>query len=148
MTNASSSNRRHSDTALLTEPHKQRHYDTNDERAFLAQQAADAKTAMQHTIADMQTAAKEVANVPLVDAAIPLVCGGRSGSAWICCHDLCPGAPRPPYAASATSREPGGSTPILEGITVRARAQYADECGYGRTAPRWPAIRADAGYPG
>jgi ElaB/YqjD/DUF883 family membrane-anchored ribosome-binding protein len=63
MTNASSSNRRPSDTALLTEPHKQRHYDTNDERAFLAQQAADAKTAMQHTIADMQSAAKEVANV-------------------------------------------------------------------------------------
>ena len=49
---------------MRTEPHKQRHYDTKDERAFLAQQAADAKTALQYTIAEMQTAAKEVANVP------------------------------------------------------------------------------------
>ena len=53
----------HSDTALLTEPQKKRHYDTNDERVFLAQQAADAKTAMQHTVADMQAAAKEAANI-------------------------------------------------------------------------------------
>jgi ElaB/YqjD/DUF883 family membrane-anchored ribosome-binding protein len=53
----------HSDTALLTEPQKKRHYDTNDERVFLAQQAADAKTAMQHTVADMQATAKEVAHI-------------------------------------------------------------------------------------
>jgi ElaB/YqjD/DUF883 family membrane-anchored ribosome-binding protein len=63
MTNASSGNMQHSDTALLTEPQKKRHYDTNDERVFLAQQAADAKTAMQHTIADMQATAKEAANI-------------------------------------------------------------------------------------
>jgi ElaB/YqjD/DUF883 family membrane-anchored ribosome-binding protein len=48
---------------LLTEPQKKRHYNTDDERVFLAQQAADAKTAMQHTVADMQTTAKEVANI-------------------------------------------------------------------------------------
>ena len=48
---------------MLTEPQKKRHYDTNDERVFLAQQAADAKTAIQHTAADMQTTAKEAANV-------------------------------------------------------------------------------------
>jgi ElaB/YqjD/DUF883 family membrane-anchored ribosome-binding protein len=63
MTNVSSSNMQHSGTALLTEPQKQRHYDTNNERVFLAQQAADAKTAMQHTIADMQATAKEAANI-------------------------------------------------------------------------------------
>jgi len=63
MTNASSSNRQHSDTALLTEPQKKRHYDTHDEREFLTQQAADAKTAMQRTVADMQATAKEVADV-------------------------------------------------------------------------------------
>ena len=34
MTNASSSNMRHSDTALLTEPQKKRHYNTDDERVF------------------------------------------------------------------------------------------------------------------
>jgi len=53
----------HSDTALLTEPQKKRHYNTSDERIFLAQQAADAKTAIQHTVADMQATAKEAANV-------------------------------------------------------------------------------------
>jgi hypothetical protein len=63
MTNASSSNRTQSDTALLTEPQKQRHYDTKDERVFLTQQAADATTAMQHPVADMQATAKEVANI-------------------------------------------------------------------------------------
>src|SRR5438552_17071740 len=63
MTNASSSNRTPSDTALLTEPQKKRHYNTNDERAYLGQQAADAKTAMQHTVANMQTTDKQVANI-------------------------------------------------------------------------------------
>ena len=63
MTNASSSNMQHSDTALLTGPQKKQHYNTDDERVFLAQQAADAKTAIQHTMADMQATAKEVANV-------------------------------------------------------------------------------------
>ena len=53
----------HSDTALLTGPQKKRHYNTDDERVFLTQQAADAKTAMQHTVADIQATAKEVANV-------------------------------------------------------------------------------------
>jgi ElaB/YqjD/DUF883 family membrane-anchored ribosome-binding protein len=53
----------HSDTALLTEPQKKRHYNTSDERIFLAQQATDAKTAIQHTVAEMQATAKEAANI-------------------------------------------------------------------------------------
>jgi hypothetical protein len=48
---------------LLTGPQKKQHYDTNDERVFLAQQAADAKIAIQHTVADMQATAKEAANI-------------------------------------------------------------------------------------
>ena len=48
---------------MLTEPQKKRHYNTDDERVFLIQQAADAKTALQHTIAYMQAKAKEAANV-------------------------------------------------------------------------------------
>jgi len=48
---------------LLTGPQKKRHYNTNDEREFLVQQAVDAKTAIQHTVADMQVTAKEAANV-------------------------------------------------------------------------------------
>ena len=63
MTNASSSNRPHSDTALLTGLQKKRYSNTNDARAFLAQQAADAKTAIQHTVTDIQATAKEAANV-------------------------------------------------------------------------------------
>ena len=63
MTNASSSNRQPSDTALLTGPQKKRHYNTDDERVFLTQQAADAKIAIQHTVADMQATAKAIANL-------------------------------------------------------------------------------------
>jgi hypothetical protein len=48
---------------LLTGPQKKRHYNTDDERVFLTQQAADAKTAIQHTVADMQATAKEAANI-------------------------------------------------------------------------------------
>jgi ElaB/YqjD/DUF883 family membrane-anchored ribosome-binding protein len=63
MTNASSSNRPHSDTALLTGLQKKRDSNTNTTRAFLAQQAADAKTAIQHTVTDIQATTKEVADV-------------------------------------------------------------------------------------
>jgi hypothetical protein len=48
---------------LLTGPQKKRHYNTDDERVFLTQQAADAKTAIQHTVADVQATAKEIANI-------------------------------------------------------------------------------------
>lgn len=48
---------------MLTGPQKKRYYNTDDERVFLTQQAADAKTAIQHTVADMQATAKAVANL-------------------------------------------------------------------------------------
>jgi hypothetical protein len=51
------------DTALPTVPVQTRHYNTNDEGAFLAQQAADAKTAMQRTVTDMRATVQHVANV-------------------------------------------------------------------------------------
>jgi len=63
MTNVRASNTPHSDTALLTVPQKTRHYNTTDEGVFLTQQAADAKTAMQRTVADIKATAREVANV-------------------------------------------------------------------------------------
>ena len=63
MTNASASNRRPSDTAWLTGPQTQQPYNTDDAQVFLTQQAADAKTAIQHTVADMQTTAQEIANL-------------------------------------------------------------------------------------
>jgi hypothetical protein len=63
MTNASSGNVTHSDTALLIGPQQTRHYNSHDERVFLAQQAADAKIAIQQTVADMQVTAREAANI-------------------------------------------------------------------------------------
>jgi len=44
-------------------PPKARHYNTTDEGVFLTQQATDAKTAMQRTLADMQATVKEAADV-------------------------------------------------------------------------------------
>lgn len=63
MTNASSSNGRHTDTASPTVPATMRHYNTEDEGRFLAQQAADAKTAIKRTVAEMKDTAMEAANV-------------------------------------------------------------------------------------
>lgn len=44
-------------------PVQTRHYDTNNESVFLAQQAADAKTAMEGTVADMKVAVQQAADV-------------------------------------------------------------------------------------
>jgi len=63
MTNVSSSNAPPSAAALPTVPQKTRHYNTTDEGMFLTQQATDAKTAMQRTLADMQVTVKEAADV-------------------------------------------------------------------------------------
>jgi hypothetical protein len=63
MTNVSSSNAPHSDAMLPTVPQKTHQYNTTDEGVFLTQQATDAKTAMQRTLADMQATVKEAADV-------------------------------------------------------------------------------------
>ncbi len=63
MMNASSSNAPPSDTALPTVPQKTRQYNTTDEGMFLRQQAADAKTAMLRTVADIKATAQEAADV-------------------------------------------------------------------------------------
>jgi len=44
-------------------PQKTRHYETDNDSVFLAQQAADAKTAMQRTVQEMQTTVQQAANV-------------------------------------------------------------------------------------
>jgi hypothetical protein len=63
MTNVSSSNALPSDAAWPTVPQKARQYPTTDDGMFLRQQAADAKTAMQRTVADIGSTAKAVADV-------------------------------------------------------------------------------------
>ena len=111
---------------MLTEPQKKRHYDTNDERVFLAQQAADAKTAMQHTVADMQATAKEAANISWWTQQYPWYAVGAATVLGFVATASVLAPARPPYAASPTGREPGGSTSLLDGATVRDGAQYID----------------------
>ena len=48
---------------LPTVPQKTHQYNTTDEGVFLTQQATDAKTAIQRTLADMQATVKEAADV-------------------------------------------------------------------------------------
>ena len=95
---------------MLTEPQKKRHYDTNDERVFLAQQAADAKTAMQHTVADMQATAKEVADIswwtqqyPWYAVGAATVLGFVAATSVLAPADHRP-RPAPPAASQAAAR--------------------------------------------
>ena len=95
---------------MLTEPQKKRQYDTNDERIFLAQQAADAKTAMQHTVADMQATAKEVANIswwtqqyPWYAVGAATVLGFVAATSVLAPADHRP-RPAPPAASQAAAR--------------------------------------------
>ena len=119
MTNASSSNVQHSDTALLTEPQKKPHYNTNDERVFLAQQAADAKTAMQHTVVDMQATAKEVANISWWTQQYPwYAVGAATALGFLAATSVLAPAdhrPRPaPPAASQAAARPSWTTSLFE----------------------------------
>src|SRR5207248_11564041 len=52
-----------SEIALPTGPKKMGHYKTTDKGTFLTQQAADAKTAMRRTVADIKATAQEAADV-------------------------------------------------------------------------------------
>ena len=113
----------HSDTALLTEPQKKRHYNTDDERVFLVQQATDAKTAMQHIVADMQATAKEVANVkwwtqqyPWYAVGAATVLGFIATTSVLAPTDHQP-RPAPPAASQAAAR-PSWTSSLFE--TVRS----------------------------
>lgn len=96
---------------MLTGPQKtQQHYNTNDERVFLAQQAADAKTAMQRTVGDMQAAAKEAANVSWWTQQYPWYAVGAVAVLGVVAatHVLAPSAqrtqPAPPTGSQAAAR--------------------------------------------
>jgi len=104
---------------LLTEPQKKRHYNTNDERVFLAQQAADAKTAMQHTVVDMQATAKEVANISWWTQQYPwYAVGAATALGFIAATSVLAPAdhrPRPaPPAASQAAARPSWTTSLFE----------------------------------
>src|SRR5262245_9002299 len=118
MTNASSSNRQHSNKALLTEPPKQRNYDTNTERKFHDQQAADSKTAIQHTMADMQATAREAANISWWTQQYPWYAVGAAtvlgfvATAYAMAPANHRTQPAPPATSQATAR-PSWTAPLF-----------------------------------
>jgi hypothetical protein len=129
---------------LLTEPQKKRHYDTNDERVFLAQQAADAKTAIQHTVADMQATAKEVANVSWWTQQYPwYAVGAATVLGFIAATSVLAPAdhrsrPAPPVASQAAAR-PSWMASLFEtmrsmlmGIIVDALHTKGQQSGQAR----------------
>ena len=150
MTNASSSNMQHSGTALLTEPRKERHYDTNDARVFLAQQAADAKTAMQHTVADIQATAKEVANVrwwtqqyPWYAVGAAAVLGFVAATSVLAPSDHRP-RPAPPAASQAAAR-PSWTASLFETVRSMLMSILVDALhNKGQQASRAQPTQADA----
>ena len=119
MTNASSSNRTHSDTTLLTEPQKKRPYNISNERVFLAQQAVDAKTAIQRTVVEMQTTAKEAANVSWWTQQYPWYAVGAATVLGFvtATYVLAPADHRPrpaPPAASQAAARPSWAASLFE----------------------------------
>ena len=149
MTNASSSNRQHSDTALLTGPQKKQHYNTDDAQVFLAQQAADAKTAIQHTVADMQVTAKEVANISWWTQQYPWYAVGAAAVLGFVASSVLASAdhrpqPAPPAASQAAAR-PSWTAPlfgmvrsILMGVIADALHTKSQQAGQAQP------VQADA----
>ena len=105
---------------LPTVPQKTRQYNTTDEGVFLTQQATDAKTAMQHTVVDMQATAKEVANISWWTQQYPwYAVGAATALGFIAATSvLAPAAdhrPRPaPPAASQAAARPSWTTSLFE----------------------------------
>jgi hypothetical protein len=110
---------RPSDTALLTGPQKKRHYNIDDERVFLAQQAADAKTAMQRTVADLQATAQEAANIRWWTQQYPwYAVGAATVLGFVAAtYVLAPAEHRPPPApppASQAAARPSWTSSLFE----------------------------------
>ena len=151
MTNASSSNRTPSDTALLTEPQKKQHYNINDERVFLAQQAADAKAAMQHTVADMQATAKEAANIrwwtqqyPWYAVGAATVLGFVAATYVLAPADHRP-QPAPPPATGQAAARPSWTTSLFEMVRSTLMGIIVDALHtQGQQSSRAQPTQADA----
>ena len=93
-------------------PEKTPHYNTSDARVFLAQQAADAKIAMQCTRADMQATAHEVVDVhwwtqqyPWYAVGVAAVLGFMTAT-----HVLAPSPSQTPAATPVQERVSGSSS--------------------------------------
>jgi hypothetical protein len=150
MTNASASNRQPSDTALLTGPQKHQHYHTDDARVFLAQQAADATTAIQHIVAEMQATAKEVANIRWWTPHYPwYAVGAVTVLGFVATASALAPAdhrmqPAPPAASQAAAR-PSWTAPLL-GMVCRMLMGILADALHPKSQPssRAQAAQADA----
>jgi ElaB/YqjD/DUF883 family membrane-anchored ribosome-binding protein len=136
----------HSDTALLTGPQKKQHYNTDDERVFLTQQAADAKTAIQHTVTDMQVTAKEVANISWWTQQYPwYAVGAAAVLGFVAATSVLAPAdhqsqPAPPAASQAAARSSwtaplfGMIRSILMGVIADALHTKGQQAGQAQPA--------------
>jgi hypothetical protein len=84
------------------------HYNTQNEGVFLAQQAEDAKIAMQRTLADMKGTAMEAADVRWWTQQYPWYAVGAAAVLGFVttAKVLAPSKPQPPAAPSATASSP------------------------------------------
>jgi hypothetical protein len=104
---------------LLTEPQKKRPYNISNERVFLTQQAADAKTAIQRTVVEMQATAKEAANVSWWTQQYPWYAVGAATVLGFvtATYVLAPADHRPrpaPPAASQAAARPSWTASLFE----------------------------------
>jgi hypothetical protein len=97
---------------LPTVPEKTRHYNTNDAREFLAQQAADAQTAIRRTVADIQVTAHEVVDVRWWTQQYPWYAVGTAAvlGFLMATHVLAPPHPQMPTALPAQGQKAGSSS--------------------------------------
>lgn len=93
-------------------PQKTRQYNTTDEGVFLTQQATDAKTAMQRTLADMQATVKEAANVRWWTQQYPWYAVGAAAAVGFvtATQVLAPADHRAPPAPPPQGQSAGGSS--------------------------------------
>ena len=135
---------------MLTGSQKKRHYNRDDERVFLAQQAADAKTAIQHTVADMQATAKEAANIrwwtqqyPWYAVGAATVLGFVAATSVLAPADHRP-QPAPPATTQAATR-PSWTASLFEMVRSTLMSIIVDALHpQGQQASRAQPTQADA----
>jgi hypothetical protein len=97
-------------------PQQTQRYNTSDESAFLAQQATDAKTAMQRTLAEMKTSATEVTNIRWWTQQYPWYAVGAAAVLGFVAvrKALAPSPPSPPVVAAAPATNASWLAPLFE----------------------------------
>src|SRR5262245_42321104 len=143
MTNVNSNNALPSDAAWPTVPQKARQYPTTDEGTFLRQQAADAKTAMQRTVADIGDTAKATTDVRWWTQQYPWYAVGAAAVVALvtAAHVLAPAARRTHTAPPAP--EPAAGPPSwLASLVMLGGRTLLDVLADARRTRKQPAERA------